>query len=91
MDYNKLSDSLIERIKTDNEEKFKNYNIYLHGFFSPGSLLVTLGLTPLTTAVETFVAADIFAVVLFDGVSGIGGASGPTKLGNSSAKAANPS
>ncbi len=26
MEYNKLSDELIERIKNDNEEKFKNYN-----------------------------------------------------------------
>ena len=61
--------------------------VYFHGFLSPGSLFVTLGLKPLTTAIETFTAAETLDIVLFDGVIEGDGASGPKKFGNSSAKA----
>ena len=61
--------------------------VYFHGLLSLGSLFVTLGLIPLTTVVETFIAAETLDVVLFDGVIEGDGASGPKKFGNSSAKA----
>ena len=61
--------------------------VYFNDFLSPGSLFVTLGLKHLTTAIETFTAAETLDVVLFDGVIEGDGASGPKKFGNSSAKA----